>query len=526
MTENLRACIVILSIGWLTFNLSKKVTAPLKSYNHADHALQRNSWLGLTGLAFIGGTYWLYAAAAAVTLWLGGLRTRNALALYATLLFVIPPFQAAIPGFGILQQLFELTHPRLLALFLLLPLARRVKQAPSSGNFRARVAADSLVLGYLVLQAALALAREENLTNGLRQVWYLLLDVGLPYYVTSRALRDPAQLREVLAAWVTAALLLAAIACFESQRHWLLYYTLPASMGLHWGMGSYLGRAEALRVSASTGHAIALGYVMTVAAVFFGYLWPKLKRRLWSRNIAGALIAGGVVAPLSRGPWMGGLAMLSTYVATGPHALSRLMIMLIGGSAILALLILLPGGEKVIDLLPFIGTVETTNIDYRSRLLEQALIVAQQNLWLGTDTFLQTPEMQTLIQGQGIIDIVNTYLQVLLSTGVIGLILFVGIFLSVGWQIYRALSSLPSRACDDARMGRALLAALAGTMVTIFTTSSITVIPTVYWCLLGLGVAYVRVVHTTLSKGMSAGTAPVTRSSVLSAPTKLPTTAL
>jgi len=96
-------------------------------------------------------------------------------------------------------------------------------------------------------------------------------------------------------------------------------------------------------------------------------------------------------------------------------------------------------------------------------------------------------------QGQGIIDIVNTYLQVVLASGLIGLCLFVSVFVSVSWAVYRTVATLPDREMDAARMGRTLLAMLIGTMVTIFTTSSITVIPTLYWSMLGLGMAYVTV---------------------------------
>jgi len=263
-------------------------------------------------------------------------------------------------------------------------------------------------------------------------------------------------------------------------------------MGVLWHMGGYLGRIDALRVSASTGHPIALGYVMTVAAMFYLYLWPTLKDKAWSRTAASALMIGGIFAPLSRGPWMGGLAMVATFALTGPRGISRLLLLATGSLGAITVLTLLPGGEKVLNLLPFVGTVEADNIDYRGRLLEQSLMVAQRHPWLGSDTFLQAPEMESLIQGQGIIDIVNTYLQILLSSGLIGLSLFVGVFLSVAWPIYRTLAKWHNRECDEARMGRATLAALIGTMVTIFTTSSITVIPTVYWTLLGLGVAYVR----------------------------------
>ena len=44
-------------------------------------------------------------------------------------------------------------------------------------------------------------------------------------------------------------------------------------------------------------------------------------------------------------------------------------------------------------------------------------------------------------------------------------------------------------------LGRVLLATLLGILVTIFTVSSITVIPIVYWSIAGLSVAYIQMMR-------------------------------
>ncbi|PTT97592.1 ligase, partial [Pseudomonas sp. HMWF031] len=97
-----------------------------------------------------------------------------------------------------------------------------------------------------------------------------------------------------------------------------------------------------------------------------------------------------------------------------------------------------------------------------------------------------------LIQGQGIIDIVNTYIGVALSVGLIGLALFVMFFVCVLHGIRKGMRSFPNKENEARRLGRALLATLAGILITIVTVSSITVIPVVYWSVAGLGVAYAQ----------------------------------
>jgi len=153
----------------------------------------------------------------------------------------------------------------------------------------------------------------------------------------------------------------------------------------------------------------------------------------------------------------------------------------------------LPGGEKVVQLLPFVGKIEKYNIDYRESLLENSTIVIKRNPWFGSVEYLTAPEMERMRQGEGIIDIVNTYIGIALEYGLVGLGLFVGFFVLVLNGIYKAMREIRSRDDEVYRLGRALLAALVGILVTIFTVSSITIIPIVYWSVAGLGVAYTQI---------------------------------
>ena len=88
-------------------------------------------------------------------------------------------------------------------------------------------------------------------------------------------------------------------------------------------------------------------------------------------------------------------------------------------------------GKRLLDYLPFIGSIEKGNIDYRQRLLDNAMIVIERNPWLGSTDYHKSKEMLSMIQGQGIIDIVNTYLGIALDKGIVGLSLFLFFFASV-----------------------------------------------------------------------------------------------
>jgi O-antigen ligase len=188
--------------------------------------------------------------------------------------------------------------------------------------------------------------------------------------------------------------------------------------------------------------------------------------------------------------------LVTTYLAIGPHAIRRLGMLALASIASLPLLAIAPGGQKVLDLLPFIGNVEKENIDYRQRLLDTSYAVIMRQPWFGSPDYRETPEMQTLLQGEGtVIDVVNTFVGVTLESGFVGLALFVGFFVSVLLGIYKAMRSVPDKDKDVHWLGRSLFATLVAILVIIFTVSSITVIPIIYWSVAGLGVAYARMVH-------------------------------
>jgi O-antigen ligase len=199
------------------------------------------------------------------------------------------------------------------------------------------------------------------------------------------------------------------------------------------------------------------------------------------------------MVPLSRGPWVGAAVLVVVFVAIGPAALKRFAALGVLGVAVAPALVSSSAGRVVIDLLPYVGSAEAETITYRERLVEISFEVIRQNPWFGVFDATSLAVMQQLKQGQGIIDIVNTYVGVALESGLVGLALFAGFFLCVGAGIAARLRSLPGGRDGEAyRIGRALFATLVGILVIISTVSSITIIPLVYWSVAGLGVAYAR----------------------------------
>jgi O-antigen ligase len=490
MPEHIRALVFILILAGLVFSFSSRLTIGIVSA--ADTSRRRNLWIGMTLVAFLSHSFWLYALAFFVTSYFVNQREDNRSALFLFLLFIVPTNSVQIPGLGAINYLFELNHLRLLSIVVLAPMFFTLIQrsnTPRIGHFWP----DRYLLAFLLVATILQL-RGTTLTDTMRQGFYFFVDVFLPYYVLSRTLKDLDGFRNALWGFVIAAMILAAIGFFEFSRHWLLYNSVVGALGLKSSSFSYLDRAGLLRASASTGHPIALGYVMVVVIAFYSYLKDDVRNRL-NRRIGGLLLAVGLVVPLSRGPWVGAIASLVTFIWTGPHAFRRLASLAMIGTLAFAIAAALPGGEKVVQLLPFVGKTEKYNIDYRESLLENATIVIKRNPWFGSVEYRTAPEMERMRQGEGIIDIVNTYIGIALEYGLVGLGLFVGFFVLVLSGIYKAMRGIRNRDDEIYRLGRALLAALVGILVTIFTVSSITIIPIVYWSVAGLGVAYIQMAY-------------------------------
>lgn len=507
MSEPMRALVVLLGLTLPCFWLAR---APLTALAMRDEDYRRRAllWVGLLVAAYLSHSYWLYGPVMVVALLVARRDEPQPLAMFMLLLFVIPPFPARIAGFAGLQQLIELTHPRLLSALLLGPAWWVLRCDPRSEPFGSALA-DKCLLGFLLLQLAVQLAGD-TLTNTLRFAVYAFTDAFLPYYVASRALRDLPAARDIVASFVFAVALLAPIAAFEFVKHWLLYSSLPDHMQVGpWGMGNYLSRDGSLRALASTGHSLVLGYLMVIAIA----LYPFVRRSLpaGGQRLLVAALAVGIAAPVSRGPWVGACAALLVLLLTGPDKLRRagrgaaLLLVVVG------VLMATPLADRLIALMPFVGEVDDFNVTYRQRLFDASLAVIAYNPWLGSSDFLAAPEMQQMIQGEGIIDVVNSYLGVALAYGLVGLALFCGVFAGGIARVLYGLVRLPA-GHEAHDLGRGLLAALVGVLVTIATVSSINNIPLVYWLLAGLATGYgalVRRAAASLPRG--AASRPVLR---------------
>jgi O-antigen ligase len=492
MPEHINALVYIVILATVVFAVAK-APACATAMRGVDFDRRRNLWFAITATAFLAHNFWVYILVTAALLVVTAPREPNRLAMYFLVLFAVPTIADEITGLGVIKQFFTIHYLRLLALAVLFPAFLILQKRPDTGRF-GRSIPDKFIAAYIILQFLLML-NVSTFTNALRHgVFYSFIDIFLPYYVASRSLRSLGEFRDAMMAFVMAALVLGAIAAFEFARHRLLYYALPDALGIHWHMGKYLERGAFLRVSASTGHPIVLGYIMTIAIWFMLYLRKSVRNALaWCLGVA--LLIVGLIVPVARGPWMGAGAMLLVFIMTGPSAARGFAKLGLLGVIAVPALLAFPFGKELLDYLPFAGTagsITEDSVAYRQRLAQIAIQVILQNPLFGAHDYIYSTAFQELKQGEGIIDIVNSYVAIGLSSGLVGLTLFSGFFFAVAVGIFRSMRALADRQGESYLLGRVLLSSLLGILVTIATVSSIEAIPAVYWSVAGLGVAYAR----------------------------------
>lgn len=482
---------VILFLATLSFIFAYKAFIPLMPIEQFKR--WRNSWYAVTLIAFLSSNFWIFIILSGLYILYIAKREVDIFAFYFALLLAIPAFEQQIPGVGI-DHFFPMSYPRLLSLTLLLPIFLSKSENITFG----KTWPDKIILAVVLLSFFLAL-RGTSFTNTLRIGITSFLDIFLPYYAASRVVKDMNQLKKVMIAFVIGCLIAAVIAIFEFTKSWILYNNLGDALGVDWSMGGYMERGANIRAISSLSHPLALGYVMMIALGFYLFLAPTIKSKI-IRLLGIGVLSAGLFVTLSRGPWLGGIALIIVFLGTGPNIFKRFIIFILVALLTLPALKIIPGGNKIIDILPFIGTSEQFNVDYRAKLLENSIKVIIKNPLFGVYDARKEPEMQELIQGEGIIDIVNTYLGVALSRGLVGLALFVGFFLLVLLSTHKTMRNLPKRS-EEHLCGRSLISCLIAILVTIYTVSGISIIPIIYWSIGGLMLSYSRINKSFLNSG-------------------------
>jgi O-Antigen ligase len=495
MNTSFKAMIVVLGIAAVIFRFAKPIA--LRFSSEQDFSRRRNVWFAMTVTAFLSPNFWLFALVAIPLLAWAGRRDTNPVALYLLLLQVIPAIPVNVPMVG-MSYLISIDNYRLLSFCVLIPTALRLRRSKDPARIHGLQAMDYALLAYGAVQTFLFVPPDlpdhtilhDSVTDFLRRTFLFFVDTYVLYFVVSRSCSNRRAIAEAQAAFCLSCAVMAAVAVFENVRHWLLYTDIAIRWSGYNALAemSYVMRGDTLRAQASTGHALALGYLLAIA---FGF-WLYLQRHIPSSRsrIAVVLVLWlGLLAAYSRGPWIGAVAIYFAFAALGPRAIPQLfkaigVALLIAGAISLS-----PLGDRIVSVLPFLGgAVDSGNLTYRQRLAERSWELIQEHPVFGDQ--LAFTKMEDLRQGQGIIDMVNTYAGIALFDGLVGLSLFVAFILMGLIKTFRTARRMTQADPDLALLGVCLGSCILGALLMIENCSFIMGIEKMFYVLAGFAAAY------------------------------------
>jgi O-antigen ligase len=267
---------------------------------------------------------------------------------------------------------------------------------------------------------------------------------------------------------------------------------LYAEIGNVWGTPpnpAYLFRGGHLRAQVSAGHAIALGYLMAIALGFWFYLRSRVPSTPLTKSIAIWLCAG-LLAAYSRGPWVVAVVIFFAYLALGPNGPARLFKTSLISALLAGLVLISPVGGRVIANLPFIGTIDEENVTYRQQLAAMSWKLIQKNPFFGDLFFAE--HLESLRQGQGIIDLMNGYAAIGLAYGLVGLSLLLGFFLVGMWKAYRVVRMSAGSDADISLLGVSLIACMLGTLIMMAVGGFGSSVEKMFYILAGVAAGYAQ----------------------------------
>ena len=506
-------CIVLIASA-ITFALGKSFALAYATFEEFSN--RKRLWYLISVIAFLSPNPWVLIVLSVPILIFVGRKDANPVALFAFLLNVIPQIFLANITMGS-HKLFEITTYRVLIVTLLLPLFLNLRQKSATNKNKWIQSIDVLIVAWIILQVAIYIPPdladqsmlEDSMTNMLRRAFLLFFDVYLLYYVTSRYCSNTKKLKEVIAFYSLGILCMSLIATIEFLKHWLLYADIVTDLSTVQQHTVYLIRNGVVRARAAASHSLVLGYLIVLSLSFWLYFRTTLPSTS-SRKVISFIYLFGLLATYSRGPWAGSVVVVVGYAALQPQGLFRAIQVSFLILGVGLLLVISPFGGMVSQVVPFLGgKVDVGNIVYRQQLFDEAWSLIKENPFLGDPTaYLR---MQDMRQGEGIIDLVNSYLQMALYYGLVGLFLFVSPMLLSIREVLRVAKLSRPYDKDFALLGVSIAAAILGSLFMISSISFMPGLAEAYYLLCAFSVAYARI-HQSASEGHSHS--PVGRTSL------------
>lgn len=378
-------------------------------------------FVGLYVIGMWGQVVWVPYLACLLIIPLLSKSRADAAAVYVVTLLAVPTlyFKMSVGG----HYLFPLTKYNFCALGL--ALAYFSKPAPA---VRLHRRFDIPIVIVLLLE--LAQARNSDLVEMTREYLPTLFTIAVPFYLLSRALNTREDVRRFALAFACGGFVLAVVAIAESRFHWLLYKQIDTYLHLESRVNSYQQvRGGMLRAPASFPESTSLGAFLAAGSIAVLAMKSSFATRgKW--YIAVCVLLIGLIAPNSRNALIGvgiGFALFNFY----QRKWARLFTVAGVGAALYLMLLTAAQFSSYAANLVGKGSETQSSNDYRMLLFKRGMEEVQRHPVLGTTLKNALDNLQDIRQGQNIVDLVNGYITYGLTSGYMGMVGLLMVFVSL-----------------------------------------------------------------------------------------------
>ena len=282
--------------------------------------------------------------------------------------------------------------------------------------------------------------RGANATSIARIITTQVIAIGIPYFVVSRAIGGRRDMDLSLLRLALAGFMCALVAVFETVRNWILYQSFYGALKVQMLAGSATLNMRGGRLR--TGGPL---FDNTGAGIFFAVtlmILPFLRSRFRPAAFWGvaAVMTAGLLATQSRGAWIAAIVGFAAILIYRGQASRAPLLAGLGGSAAAIVFLTLDKGSRLAETLGVSGHSVGTS-EYRSRLLSQGLEQIAAHPLLGQSPQQLVANMSDMVQGQHIVDFVNTHLYIAMAAGLLWFAVWVGIWASApiaAWRLRKA----------------------------------------------------------------------------------------
>ena len=297
--------------------------------------------------------------------------------------------------------------------------------------------------------------------------WYVFVYV-IPIYIVTRSARNATEWRTLFMAMAGAGAILAIVILYEARAGWPLYAPIAPHLGIDVNGVFVKWRGGLMRAYGPMLEATNMGCVLVIC-----FTAALAARRAFVSNMAYiavlSIIALGSLAPQSRGGMIGIAVafVVSSFYRRGAGSMGQVSLaaLFLGGAYAGAMMIGSVGSQISTSMNEATGTG-----DYRSELLRRGLQEFWKSPLFGDNYTNVVSRMQDMVQGEGIVDFVNTYLYFALFSGAIGLFLFCIAFIIPMTRLAQIRRLLPANS-DEREAGGFCLALLVSAAVMLVFTS-------------------------------------------------------